>query len=410
MPLLISVNELQPGMRLAEAFMFNGRVMLPGAKVLGIDEIDILRRKYPEQCLKIGDPILDSLAEFEDDSRERQVAQTATGKIAQCMNEFHQSIRNQTDIGRLNFSAMRNTTASVVTYLKENPVSIALLDRNMQSGSFLAQHAANVFYLSLVLGSAVRDYVVKERQRLTAANNLSCAISMDLLPLGLGAMFADIGMTPLQYLFEPGYKLTTEDRQKIRQHPQAGAEMLPENLPAGVKMVVRTHHENYDGTGYPSGQSGADMHIFTRIVRICDAFNAGTSQKTYANAKSSARVLWEICAGPHQHCYDPVLTKVFMSLIQPFPISAKPRLADGRYGSAVVRYNRKHPFKPSMIIAFDEKNQRLEPGHLVGPINIGEDNDLRLAAYADEDLSYIYGTSLAEAKIDEGTLLELAYP
>ena len=408
MPVIVSVAELQPGMRLAEAFLWHGRMMLPGGKVLGTDEIDVLRRKYPDQCLKVGDPVLDSLADFEDDARERQVACTVTQKIAHTMGEFQERIGQQTDIGRLNFTAIRNTTASVVEYLKANPVSAALLDKNAESGNFLAQHAGNVFYLALVLGSAVRDYVVRERQRQTAASSLSFSIAMDLLPLGLGAMLADVGMTPLQYLFEPGYKLTDADRQKIREHPIVGSDLLPESLPPGVKMVVRTHHENFDGTGYPAALPGAQQHIFTRIMRICDAFDAGTSNKAYANAKSAARVLWEMCAGPHQHCYDPVLTKVFLSLIQPFPIGAKLRLHDGRY-AVVVRYNRKQPFCPSVIVAFDANNQRLEPGNLVGPLNVGDDNELRLASYAGEDLACIYGTPLMDA-IEENSLLALGYP
>jgi HD-GYP domain-containing protein (c-di-GMP phosphodiesterase class II) len=409
MPLLVSVMDLQVGMRLSEAFIWRGRIMLPGDKVLGIDEIDILRRKYPDQCMKVRDPVLDSLADFEDDSKERQVATTSTQRITQCMTDFQQRIGHQTDLGRLNFTAIRSTTASVIDYLKNNPVSAALLDRNAQHGSYLALHAGNVFYLSMVLGAAVRDYVIKERQRQTAASNLSYAIAMDLLPLGLGAMFMDVGMTALEYLFEPGYLLTDEDRKKIRQHPQAGADMLPDDLPAGVKTMVRMHHENYDGTGYPAGLKGANLHVFTRILRICDAFDAGTCTKAYAHAKSTSRVLWEMCAGPHQHCYDPVLTKVFMSIIQPFPIGARLQLTDGRQ-AVVVKYNRKQPFCPTAIIAFDESGARLEPGKMRGPLNIGEENELRLAAYAGEDLSYIYGSPLVAAASADTDVLALAYP
>ena len=81
MPLLISSQELQPGMRLAEAFMFRGRIMLPGGKTLSADDVDILRRKYPDVTLRVGDPILDSLVTFEDDGREREIA-TICRKVA----------------------------------------------------------------------------------------------------------------------------------------------------------------------------------------------------------------------------------------------------------------------------------------------------------------------------------------
>jgi hypothetical protein len=298
---------------------------------------------------------------------------------------------------------------------------VALLTRSGGGGgggaadasTYLADHSGSVFYLALVLGSAVRDYVVRERVRQTSAAHLSASVSLDLLPLGLGAMFMDLGMYPLERLFAPDYVLTAEDRAQIRQHPSAGAELLPETLPPGARMVVRTHHENYDGTGYPAGMPGADQHVFTRIIRLCDAYEAATATRVYAAAKSPARVLWEICAGAHRNCYDPVLAKVFRTLIQPFPIGAKLRLSDGRWG-VLVRYNRKDPFKPLVIVAFDESGNRLPPEELRPPLTLGEDNDLRLASFDGEDLSYLYQTPAEPAGPPDyehlETLMAASYP
>lgn len=414
MPLLIHCDELQAGMRLAEAFMWRERMMLPGGKVLTRDDIDILQAKYPDVTLKVGDPVLDSLAEFEDDTHDREVATTAQQMVAQSLSKVQERFAARTAIASVNFNAMRNAAMAVIDYLKDNPVSAALLNRSMSGDNYIAEHSGNVFYLALVLGSSVRDYVVRERLRQTSASHLSTAICMDLLPLALGAMFMDIGMFPLSHLFKPGYELTDEDRKLIRQHPIASCEQLPDSLPAGVKMVVRTHHENFDGTGYPSAMPGAQQHIFTRIVRICDAFEAATAQRVYAQAKSPVRVLWEICAGPWKHCYDPVLSKMFRSLIQPFPIGAKLRLADGRW-AVLVRYNHKEPFQPTVIVAFDAKGNRLPTDHLLPAINVGDGNSLRLGSYDGEDLSFLYEDSKAsktpaeaEAELDE--LLRTAYP
>lgn len=391
MPLIVPCLDVTVGMRLAEAFTLRGRVMLPGGKTLTSEDVDILHRKYPDLLLKIGDPILDSLVEFEDDNKDRQVATTARARIVATVTECHQRLGTQAAHGGIDYNKAKSVVADVMDFLAQNPVSSALLDRNMDSTSPLAEHSGTVFYLSMVLGSAVRDYVMKERQRQTNASKLSGTIAMDLLPLGLGAMFMDIGMMSLSHIFAEGYQLTDEDRRAIRAHPTVGADLLPEHLPTGVKMIVRTHHENYDGSGYPNGMAGPTLHVFTRIARICDAFAAATGSRAYKGKKSPARVIWEMSVGPYHRFYDPVLMKVFSSLIQPFPIGGKVKLADGS-GAVVVRYNRRDPYKPTLVLAFAPDGSRLGQGALrtLSPEELACDAPTRIVSYAGENLEYLH--------------------
>jgi hypothetical protein len=176
-------------------------------------------------------------------------------------------------------------------------------------------------------------------------------------------------------------------------------------------MVVRGHHENCDATGYPEGWPEEKLHVFLRIVRICDAFDAATSQKFFRACKSPARVLWEMAYGPFRKCYDPTLMKVFLSIIQPFPIGTVLTLEDGR-GAVVVKYNRTSPFAPTVMVAFDQQGERLPKEMLVGPINIGEGNSLKLKSAGTEDLSFLYEASPKPTKRPAifNTLLEMAYP
>jgi hypothetical protein len=98
-------------------------------------------------------------------------------------------------------------------------------------------------------------------------------------------------------------------------------------------------------------------------------------------------------------------------VIQPFPIGAKLGLADGRT-AVVVRYNRKVPFQPNVVVAFDERGERLPADRLEGPMNVGEGNSLQLASYAGEDLGYIREMAAAESRPAEEfrELVESAYP
>ena len=394
MPIVLRSEELHKGMRLAEALVVRGQVMFAAGRELVAEDIDILKRRFPKAVMRIGDPVLDDVVDFEDDSHEREVANTVQSQIAGAMSEVRQRFAMRASFADLNFHVVHETVAQVIEYLRANPVTAVLLGKNLQSESYLADHAGNVFYLSMILGTVVREYVAAERNRQSMARELQSDHAMDLTPLALGSMLLDVGMLPLEELYKLERPLTEEEQKAVRQHPIVGATRLPENMSPLAKMVVRTHHENYDGSGYPGGLAKEKLHIFTRIVRIVDAYDAATASHVYQEAKTPARALWEMSAGPYRRCFDPMLMKVFARLIQPFPIGTKLRLADGRY-AVVVRYNRKNSFMPHVIIAFDQNDNRLPNEQLIGPLNLEDHRGLRLDACGEEDLSYLHEANAA---------------
>lgn len=134
-------------------------------------------------------------------------------------------------------------------------------------------------------------------------------------------------------------------------------------------------------------------------------------EKEY-EARSPARALWEMSCGPYRHFYDPDLMRVFSRLIQPFPIGSKLRLSDGRY-AVVAKYDRRNPFSPSVVIAFDTANQALPKEQLEGPLQLSTRPELRIASLYDEDLGFIYSeqdAAVACAGRDFTTGFESCYP
>jgi HD-GYP domain-containing protein (c-di-GMP phosphodiesterase class II) len=102
--------------------------------------------------------------------------------------------------------------------------------------------------------------------------------------LGMGGLFHDVGMSSLPAsILKKTEKLSEPDWQKIRTHPRKGYQMLL-NVGAvtyDALMIVLNHHENIDGTGYPSGLKGEKITQLTRIVKIVDAYDAITSARPY---------------------------------------------------------------------------------------------------------------------------------
>ena len=409
MPLTMTCNDLEPGMKLAEPVLCKGRLMLPAGKALTAADIAAVTRRFPWMSFRVGDPILDEAIEFEDDSKDREVANVVQSKISHCMSEVHKrhSMRISVGGGGIDFELANAAVKEVMKFLTENPVSSALLSKCFDASDYLAVHAGNVFYLSMLLGSATQGYVARERKRQTLAK-LQPKQLEDLTPLGVGAMFSDIGLAPLAPLFGEDRQLTDSERQIVRDHPAEGAKLMPDWFPPLTKMVVRTHHENYDGTGYPGMVGGEALNVFTRILRIADAFDSATSN-AFSQAKSPIRVLWELSVGPYRHLYDPVLMIVFRRIIQPFPIGAKLRLTDGR-SAVVTRYNREAPFDPAVIVAFDKTGERIT--NLAAPAPLSEQS-LTAKSFQGEDLGYLQygpGDEPLSPPAKFRTLFEAFYP
>lgn len=392
MPLILHVDELRQGMRLFQAVMRGDQTLLPAGKVLEDWEINKLRRLFPTLSVRIGDPVLDEMVEFQDDGQDHEVAATVSRKMGRLMGSVRNKLSQRTALEASDIAGLQAEIHGVMQYLAENPVASAMLFHSPDPDNYLQEHAGNVFYLSLLVGNSIRDYVLREREKTTAARHLSVRYGMNLTPLALGGLFHDLGMIPLEHLYTQKEPLTEADRALVREHPVSGADMLPRSFDAVARSIIRTHHENCDGTGYPANLPKERLHVFSRIIRVADAFDAGTSHRVYAGARSPARILWEMSRGPHRRHYDQNIIKVLLSLIQPFPIGAKLRLNCGRYG-VVVRHNRRHPFRPVVIMAFDEEGNKLKKSDLRPPIDLAEHEDITLVSHADEDLGYLQEAS-----------------
>ena len=100
--------------------------------------------------------------------------------------------------------------------------------------------------------------------------------------------------------------------------------------------------------------------------------------------------MYEMLYGESRFFYDPIVLKVFASVIKPLPIGAKLRLADGRY-AVVVRHNTQDPFNPQVIIAYDVNGNSLSKKTLVGPFHLKANQDVKVESFREEDVSFLNG-------------------
>jgi putative two-component system response regulator len=186
-------------------------------------------------------------------------------------------------------------------------------------------------------------------ERLTVlAMRLGLAVGLseeEIETLRLGALLHDIGKIgiPDRVLLKPA-SLTPEEMELMRTHTIIGDNLLePIDLLAAVRPIVRSHHERWDGDGYPDGIAGEDVPLGARIMAVADAVEAMSAKRVYREPLSEPEIVSELARGRGTQ-WDPTLVDLVLRLVETDAISFS---ADGlrisqvlphRAAAAVLRF------------------------------------------------------------------------
>jgi putative nucleotidyltransferase with HDIG domain len=162
-------------------------------------------------------------------------------------------------------------------------------------------------------------YTGKHAERVTAYG-LEIARQLDLPvdespELEFGFLLHDIGKVaiPDAILYKPG-ALTETERDLMAQHPVIGAEIVRGiEFLSGAVPVVRSHHERWDGAGYPDGLAGEQIPVEARAFAVADVLDALTTNRPYRPASSLAVARAMILAGAGTH-FDPRVVEAFTAI------------------------------------------------------------------------------------------------
>lgn len=133
----------------------------------------------------------------------------------------------------------------------------------------------------------------------------------------LSGIVHDIGKIGIsEHILNKPNRLTDSEFEIVKRHPSKGAEILAEIealLP--IADIVKHHHERYDGRGYPDGLAGEEIPFLSRMLTICDSYDAMTSVRCYCRPVSQEQAIKEIqlCAGKQ---FDPDLCPLFVDFIK----------------------------------------------------------------------------------------------
>lgn len=182
------------------------------------------------------------------------------------------------------------------------------------------------FLLSLMDAVEAREPYIRSRTRNVAtyavATTRELGLPADRIEqVLLGAILCNLGMirVPEAILHKQG-ALTAEEHARVRHHPIRSAEMLsgvPQLEP--VIPIVLHHHEDWRGGGYPIGISGERIPVGARIIRLCETYDALTSERAYRAAHAPAEALKVIAAGSDRQ-FEPRVVQAFLRMMRRPPV------------------------------------------------------------------------------------------
>jgi len=278
----------------------------------GVRALDIVRRQRPDLVLlDVMMPAMDGYAVCEAIKADPAIADIPVIFVSALGEAGHEA---------------RGFEAGAVDYITK-PVSAPVVRARVRTHLSLARaEELRATRLQIVqrLGRAA-EY--KDNETGMHVIRMSHYAQLLALAVGMGEAWAedllhaapmhDVGKIgiPDAVLLKPG-KLDAEEWAVMRRHPKIGAEIIGEHA-GGVLCVARqialTHHEKWDGSGYPEGLAGEAIPLAARIVAIADVFDALTTRRPYKEAWSMETAFCHLRSESGRH-FDPALVEPFIAL------------------------------------------------------------------------------------------------
>ncbi len=180
-----------------------------------------------------------------------------------------------------------------------------------------------------------------------------------LRDLGVGALLHDIGKIQISdsILNKPDV-LNDDEYDEIKKHSDLGYALLCKipDIVSDAEMVALTHHERYDGSGYPFGKKADEIHEFSRIVAIADVYDALTNDRVYKK-KILPHQAMEYMMTMAGHLFDPDMIREFIRYIAAYPLGYIVSLSTGERG-IIIDSNQQFPTRPKVRILYDAQGKK----------------------------------------------------
>jgi HD-GYP domain-containing protein (c-di-GMP phosphodiesterase class II) len=338
----ITLDQITPSMKLGKSlFAGDGRVLLHRGTVLSEKYVEHLAQLgftalYVEDPNTADVPMPEMVAE-----KTRVQAMVAVKDAFTTFRSSRGQKINQDWSGR---RALYHAASSIQSeIIGSKDLMFQVMELRSQDGYTFA-HSVNVCILGMALARAL---------------NVSHS---RLIDLAIGLLLHDIGALLLpENLRDPLHTFSVTDQVVYRTHAVGGYNLLKdmrETFGAATKIVTLQHHEWWDGSGYPKGLAGDDIHEFAQICGIVDTYDRLiTSTKFGKQALPHEALEYLMGTGGRQFRLE--IVQAFLTIVAPYPIGSAVRLNSGEEG-VVIAIEKGLPQRPVLRMLHPHANSRVE--------------------------------------------------
>ncbi len=260
----------------------------------------------------------------------------------------------------INISGAKAVIGDIVSSIIRNPDAFSWLAKLKSKDSYTYSHCLDVCALTLAFGRHL---------------GLPKA---DLEVLGLAALFFDVGKLKFPpELLDKSEPLSPAEAKFVRTHVRHSVEILKQTPGVSKEAIdaVSSHHERYDGSGYPRGLSGEQIPVMGRMIAITDVYDAITSNRPYGEALSPAEAVGQLYESRNKH-FQEALVEQFIQCVGAFPVGSLVELSTGQI-AVVLSKNPAFSLKPKVLLIMDAEQQRYEISPIIDLLKETQDEQGR---------------------------------
>jgi HD-GYP domain-containing protein (c-di-GMP phosphodiesterase class II) len=283
-----------------------------------------------------------------EETDPEQVRQNAKRVYAKSITHLREVFKKQEQEKRIGFKTTRRLIQTIIDHIMQDESFMIGLTNVQNYDEYTLNHSANVAILSICFG---RRLGLEKKE---------------LVDLGISSFFHDIGKLEIpKEILEKEGKLDEDERALIEKHPYHGAGKLMllkelSYLPIRALYVALEHHLWANLSGYPKSWKRDAVGLFSRIVKICDVFDALTTIRPYRKRAFTRDEAMSIILETSGTEFDPILLKVFANMMGIYPIGTLVALNTDELG-IVVETNSDTAFmlRPKLKLITDEMGNKL---------------------------------------------------